>query len=79
MKDYFDEAPTFSNPEIFKRRFRMSKRLFLRIVDDLETNYNYFKQKRMRKGHLDLPVLKSVRRRYEPLLMETQPTLTTSI
>ncbi|KAJ0567004.1 putative harbinger transposase-derived protein [Helianthus annuus] len=52
MKDYFDEAPTFSNPEIFRRRFRMSKRLFLRIVDDLEANYDYFKQKADARGTL---------------------------
>ncbi|XP_035845164.1 uncharacterized protein LOC118491464 [Helianthus annuus] len=52
MKDYFDEAPTFSNSEIFRRCFRMSKRLFQRIVDDLETNYDYFKQKADAKGTL---------------------------
>ena len=51
MKDYFDEAPTFSN-EMFRRRFRMSKRLFLRIVDDLEANYDYFKQKADARGAL---------------------------
>ncbi|XP_022030487.1 uncharacterized protein LOC110931398 [Helianthus annuus] len=52
MKDYFDEAPTFPNPEVFRRRFRMCKRLFLRILDDLESNYNYFKQKADAKGTL---------------------------
>ncbi|KAM0024904.1 putative harbinger transposase-derived protein [Helianthus debilis subsp. tardiflorus] len=52
MKVYFDEAPTFSNPEVFRRRFRISKRLFLRIVDDLETNYDYFKQKADAEGTL---------------------------
>ncbi|XP_035845964.1 uncharacterized protein LOC110944152 [Helianthus annuus] len=51
MKDYFDEAPTFSN-EFFRRRFRMSKRLFLRIVNDLEANYDYFKQKPDARGAL---------------------------
>ncbi|XP_021985392.1 uncharacterized protein LOC110881443 [Helianthus annuus] len=51
MKDYFDEAPTFSN-EFFRHRFRMSKRLFLRIVDDLEANYDYFKQKPDARGAL---------------------------
>ncbi|MFS8010699.1 putative harbinger transposase-derived protein [Helianthus anomalus] len=51
MKDYFDEAPTFSN-EVFRRRFPMSKRLFLRIVSDLEANYDYFKQKPDARGYL---------------------------
>ncbi|KAJ0789049.1 putative harbinger transposase-derived protein [Helianthus annuus] len=51
MKDYFDEAPTFSN-QMFRRRFRMSKRLFLRIVDDLEANCDYFKQKADARGAL---------------------------
>ncbi|XP_022003548.1 uncharacterized protein LOC110901001 [Helianthus annuus] len=52
MKDYFHEPPTFSNQKIFRCHFRMSKRLFLRIVDDLETNYYYFKQKADAKGTL---------------------------
>ncbi|XP_021985329.1 uncharacterized protein LOC110881351 [Helianthus annuus] len=52
MKDYFDEVPTFPNPEVFRRCFRMSKRLFLRIVDDLESNFDYFKQKADAKGTL---------------------------
>ncbi|KAJ0751828.1 putative harbinger transposase-derived protein [Helianthus annuus] len=51
MKDYFDEEPTYSN-EMFRRRFRMSKRLFLRIVHDLEANYDFFKQKADARGEL---------------------------
>ncbi|KAJ0604875.1 putative harbinger transposase-derived protein [Helianthus annuus] len=51
MKDYFDEEPTYSN-EMFRRRFRMSKRLFLRIVHDLEANYDFFKQKSDARGEL---------------------------
>ncbi|XP_021986845.1 uncharacterized protein LOC110883386 [Helianthus annuus] len=53
MKDYFDEAPTYPNPEVFRRRFRMSKRLFLRIVEDFENNFDYFKQKADVKGTLE--------------------------
>ncbi|XP_021971896.1 uncharacterized protein LOC110867062 [Helianthus annuus] len=52
MQDYFDEVPTFPNPEVFRCRFRMSKRLFLGIVDDLENNFDYFKQKADVKGTL---------------------------
>ncbi|XP_021971260.1 uncharacterized protein LOC110866418 [Helianthus annuus] len=52
MKDYFDEAPTYPNPNVFRRRFRMSKRLFLRIVEDLENKFDYFKQKADARGKL---------------------------
>ncbi|XP_022014696.1 uncharacterized protein LOC110914192 [Helianthus annuus] len=45
IKDYFAKASTYPNPEVFRRRFRMSKHLFLRIVEDLENTYDYFKQK----------------------------------
>mgnify|MGYP000892797481 CR=1 FL=1 len=78
MKDYFDEAPTYPNPEVFRRRFRMSKRLFLRIAKDLEDNYDYFKQKADARGILGFTVSKSALRRYESWLMETQPISMTS-
>jgi hypothetical protein len=50
MKDYFDENPTYPDPKIFRRRFRMSKRLFLRISGDLENAFTYFKQKADARG-----------------------------
>ncbi|XP_022008422.1 uncharacterized protein LOC110907801 [Helianthus annuus] len=37
MADYFDEDPKY-NDDIFRHRFRMSKRLFLKIVNDVEEN-----------------------------------------
>ena len=43
MDDYFSENPLYGE-EIFRRRFRMSKELFLRIVTDLEQEYIYFTQ-----------------------------------
>ncbi|KAJ9552466.1 hypothetical protein OSB04_016511 [Centaurea solstitialis] len=43
MADYFCDYLTYTN-EMFKRRFRMRKDLFLRIVDDLSTRYPYFQQ-----------------------------------
>ncbi|XP_021995020.1 uncharacterized protein LOC110891719 [Helianthus annuus] len=52
IKDYFDEAPTYPNPEVFSCRFRMSKRLFLRIAEDLVNNFDYFKQKPNARGTL---------------------------
>lgn len=35
MKDYFDANPRYAVSQ-FKRRFRMSSRLYLRITQDLE-------------------------------------------
>ncbi|KAJ9553913.1 hypothetical protein OSB04_017958 [Centaurea solstitialis] len=43
IADYFSNNPVY-NDEDFKRRFRMSRRLFLRIVNDLERETEYFKQ-----------------------------------
>ncbi|XP_013622692.1 PREDICTED: uncharacterized protein LOC106328737 [Brassica oleracea var. oleracea] len=39
--DYFCETPTY-NVQLFRRRFRMNKLLFLRIVNRLTTNIPYF-------------------------------------
>lgn len=41
MKDYFDENPTWC-PNTFRRRFRMRKELFTRIVSVLESHDEYF-------------------------------------
>ncbi|XP_009144908.2 putative nuclease HARBI1 [Brassica rapa] len=45
--DYFIENPTYQ-PEMFRRRFRMNKPLFLRIVESLSSEVPYFQQ---RNGH----------------------------
>jgi hypothetical protein len=42
--DYFSSEPRFSE-KAFRRRFRMSKVMFLRIKDKLEEQVGYFKQK----------------------------------
>ncbi|KAM0030285.1 hypothetical protein Hdeb2414_s0018g00535391 [Helianthus debilis subsp. tardiflorus] len=44
MQDYFGEEPVY-DAKIFRRRFHMSKRLFTRITNDMEEDYDYFKQK----------------------------------
>lgn len=44
FKQYFAENPTYPDT-YFRRRFRMDKELFLRILGDLENKDNYFKQK----------------------------------
>ncbi|XP_073021858.1 uncharacterized protein [Primulina eburnea] len=42
--DYFFESPMY-NESMFKRRFRMSRRLFLRIMESVQQHDNYFVQK----------------------------------
>ncbi|CAN7123921.1 unnamed protein product [Brassica rapa subsp. narinosa] len=43
--DYFSETPTY--PEnLFRRRFRMNKPLFIHIVDRLSNEVPFFRQKK---------------------------------
>ncbi|XP_035831971.1 uncharacterized protein LOC118481009 [Helianthus annuus] len=44
VNDYFSDAPLY-NADIFKRRFRMSRRLFTRIADDLVGLDPFFTQR----------------------------------
>ncbi|KAL3636538.1 hypothetical protein CASFOL_018837 [Castilleja foliolosa] len=44
MNDYFVENPTYP-PEIFRRRFRMRKPVFLRIMEAVTANDEYFQQR----------------------------------
>ncbi|XP_048604562.1 putative nuclease HARBI1 [Brassica napus] len=55
-KDYFMENPTYP-PEMFRRRFRMNKPLFLRIVDRLSSEVPYFQQRRNASGRYGLSPL----------------------
>ncbi|KAJ9540578.1 hypothetical protein OSB04_027084 [Centaurea solstitialis] len=41
--DYFSDNPVYNDND-FSRRFRMTRRLFLRIVGDLENEFDFFKQ-----------------------------------
>ncbi|XP_048624153.1 uncharacterized protein LOC106448291 [Brassica napus] len=43
--DYFNDNPTYP-PEMFRRRFRMNKSLFLRIVERISNEVPYFQQRR---------------------------------
>ncbi|XP_076921979.1 uncharacterized protein LOC143583599 [Bidens hawaiensis] len=52
MEDYFVDSPTYKNSKTLRRHFRMSKRLFLRIDNDLEREYDYFKKKLDARGML---------------------------
>uniref|UniRef100_A0A0D3A940 DDE Tnp4 domain-containing protein n=1 Tax=Brassica oleracea var. oleracea TaxID=109376 RepID=A0A0D3A940_BRAOL len=49
--DYFSEDSTFS-AHLFRRRFRMNKELFLRIVHGLSENVPFFRQRRDATGRL---------------------------
>uniref|UniRef100_A0A0D3C800 Uncharacterized protein n=1 Tax=Brassica oleracea var. oleracea TaxID=109376 RepID=A0A0D3C800_BRAOL len=42
--DYFSETPTYPQ-NLFRRRFRMNKPLFTRIVDRLSNEVEFFRQK----------------------------------
>ena len=43
--DYFAEEPVYP-PKLFRRRFRMRRSLFLRILSKVETHEPYFIQKK---------------------------------
>ena len=51
MRDYFVEVPTYP-PHLFRRRYRMRRSLFNKIVRTCETNTRYFKRKRNAAGLL---------------------------
>ncbi|XP_057451272.1 uncharacterized protein LOC130743157, partial [Lotus japonicus] len=44
INDYFANEPTYDDA-MFRRRYRMQKHIFLRIVDDLSSSDNYFTQR----------------------------------
>ncbi|XP_033145377.1 putative nuclease HARBI1 [Brassica rapa] len=54
--DSFTENPTYP-PELFRRRFRMNKPLFLRIVERLSSEVPYFQQRRNAHGRNGLSAL----------------------
>nr|VDD54674.1 unnamed protein product [Brassica oleracea] len=51
--DYFSEAAIFSFDQ-FRRRFRMNKELFLRLVHSLSECFSFFQQRRDATGRLGL-------------------------
>jgi hypothetical protein len=57
--DYFAENPKFTKSQ-FRRRFRMSRRLFLRIANAVEAHNPYFKQRTDALGVLGLSCLQKV-------------------
>lgn len=59
FNDYFSENPTY-NEELFRRRFRMSRSLFLRIVEAVKNHDGYFEQRSDAVGRLGLSTLQKV-------------------
>ena len=57
--DYFADNPRY-NDAMFRRRFRMSRSLFLRIVNAIESHDNYFVQRRDGFGRLGLSSLQKI-------------------
>ncbi|CAN6381318.1 unnamed protein product [Urochloa humidicola] len=57
--DYFAEDPVYG-PVTFRRRYRMSKELFLRITNAVEAHDSYFQQKRNAAGELGHSALKKI-------------------
>nr|XP_043619867.1 uncharacterized protein LOC122591680 [Erigeron canadensis] len=51
VRDYFASEPKFDEG-FFRQRFRMSRRLFLKIATDLESNFEYFQRKIDARGKL---------------------------
>ena len=56
VRDYFSSTPVFDNVK-FRRRFRMRRELFLRIVESMAAFDSYFVQKRDGLGRLGLSSL----------------------
>ena len=54
--DYFSETPTYPH-NIFRRRFRMNKSLFLAIVDRLSQEFKFFQLKEDASGRSTLSPL----------------------
>ena len=54
--DYFSETPTYP-PNLFRRRFRMNKTLFMHIVTRLSNEVEFFQQKRDGLGRRSLSPL----------------------
>ncbi|XP_022007205.1 uncharacterized protein LOC110906369 [Helianthus annuus] len=59
MADYFDKHPKY-NDDIFRHRFRMSKRLFLKIESGMEENDSWFQEALDARGRKGVTPLQKV-------------------
>lgn len=58
--DYFAGTPLHGD-KVFRRRYRMSRKLFLRIVNSIREFDGHFKCKKIAPAHLDSPSSRSAR------------------
>ncbi|XP_035551461.1 uncharacterized protein LOC118349841 [Juglans regia] len=59
FRDYFSENPVYPS-NLFRRRFRMSRPLFLRILNEVEAYEPYFVQRRDNAGRLGLSSMQKI-------------------
>jgi len=59
FNDYFSESPMY-NEAMFRRRYRMSRSLFLRIMYAVKSHDNYFVQQADRAGRFELSPLQKI-------------------
>ncbi|KAH9457004.1 hypothetical protein Pst134EA_033051 [Puccinia striiformis f. sp. tritici] len=59
MQDYFEDSPVYPD-YIFRRRFRMHRHLFLRIVHDVEAHDHYFVHKPDALGRFGLRPIQKI-------------------
>ncbi|KAF5448017.1 hypothetical protein F2P56_033525 [Juglans regia] len=59
FRDYFSENPVYPS-NLFRRRFRMSRPLFLRILNEVEVYEPYFVQRRDNAGRLGLSSMQKI-------------------
>ncbi|XP_042942877.1 uncharacterized protein LOC122277043 [Carya illinoinensis] len=59
FRDYFAENPVYPS-NLFRRRFRMSRPLFLRILNEVESYDPYFVQRRDNAGRLGLSCMQKI-------------------
>ena len=59
VRDYFSPESTYDEKSI-RRRFRMSRNLFIRISNDLENNYEYFQQRPDARGEMGFTTFQKV-------------------
>ena len=58
-RDYFAKSPTYP-PNLFRRRFRMNRSLFVRILSNMEVYDPYFVQKNDAVGNIGLSPLQKM-------------------